>query len=341
VNVVLQSLMHCNVFVQLLNKIAASNFPSKKLPVFTKFAQLNNEFKPSKNFPPQPLLPEFFYDLLLPFSERTGVPYKTGDQVNQQDAQEFMNFLLDLMHEELVPLLTKADKAGQNGHQQEENSEEWEEVGKKNKSAIIVSKGESFAVSPITLIFGGKLRSIVRMHHQGAKPSVTIQPFYCLHLDIDVPQVKTIEDALTLFMSPEQLEGYQDKRNVEVSAQKQTTIEQLPRVMLLHLKRFAYDTSQALKLDKFVSFPLHLKVKSFLSSEKKATDAEKQYSLFAVVSHHGKVPAKGHYTCDVYHHHHHHHQGGEWIEFDDNHVSRVTQKVVQGRTAYLLLYQQL
>jgi hypothetical protein len=69
---------------------------------------------------------------------------------------------------------------------------------------------------------------------------------------------------------------------IQVQAQKQTTIEQLPRVMMIHLKRFTYDTSQAHKLDKFVSFPLRLSLKNaFLSSEKIATDAQKQYSLFA------------------------------------------------------------
>jgi len=333
VNVVLQSLMHSNVFLQLVDRVATNNFPTNMIPVFSKFIQLNKEFKPSKRQPPPPLLPEFFFDLLLPFSERTGIPHKTGDSINQQDAQEFMTFLLDMMHEELLPLLDMHEKVEQNGQEPEEESEEWEEVGKKNKSAIIVSKGESFAASPISLIFGGKLRSIVK--RQGAKSSVTIQPFYCLHLDIDVPQVKNIEDALTLFMSPEQLEGYTcSKRNVEVQAQKQTTIEQLPRVMMLHLKRFAYDTSQAHKLDKFVSFPLRLAVKnSFLSTEKIATEAQKQYSLFAVVSHHGKVPAKGHYTCDIF-------SKGEWLEFDDSHVSRVTSKFVLSRKAYLLLYQQ-
>ena len=42
----------------------------------------------------------------------------------------------------------------------------------------------SFAESHITEIFGGKMRSAV--HHQGAKESATVQPFFTLPLDIQV-----------------------------------------------------------------------------------------------------------------------------------------------------------
>ena len=48
----------------------------------------------------------------------------------------------------------------------------------------VLTQVSSFAESHITEIFGGKMRSAV--HHQGAKESATVQPFFTLPLDIQV-----------------------------------------------------------------------------------------------------------------------------------------------------------
>lgn len=322
-------------------------------PTITTTRDNNNNNTSTKQYAQTapPLLPEFFFDVLQPFSERTGIPYKDGDKVNQQDAQEFLTYILDRMHEEflLVHNSSTSNKQSQSSSSSSSNGDEgWEEVGKKNKSAVVLTK-DTYAQSIISHTFGGKQRSSVRKHGQGgqqgsSKASVTIQPFYCLHLDIDKPNIKTLEDAIDAYMEPEKLEGYtDDTRGVEVQASKQTTIEALPRVLIIHLKRFAYDSSQARKLDKYVSFPAKLTLKKhFLSNDKVAPDPKKrEYTLCSVVEHHGKVAVKGHYTCDI-------NTsilskaGGppEWLNFDDQIVRRVTPKDVQLRLAYLLFYVQ-
>jgi ubiquitin C-terminal hydrolase len=356
-NVVLQSLMNCHIFVYLLSKLNAMDLPKEQYHVLSKFLQLFHEFKTppallsqSKGSPAakqkhanlllaKPLLPDFFFDLFTAFGKRAGTVVKDGEHVRQQDAQEFLCFLLDSMHEELlsmdneIPEKEERKSAEIHGEDKSAESDGWEEVGRKNTTSIILTK-DTYSPSPISHIFGGKLRSSVRK--QGDKASVTIQPFYCLPLDIEPPQVKTLEDALTLFMSPEMLEGYTcSKRNVEIHASKQTTLEQLPKVLILVLKRFTYDSSQAHKLDKHVSFPSHLAIRSsFLSHDRVATDAQRQYKLFAVASHHGKVPAKGHYTCDI-------NINDHWFHFDDTSVISVPPQTVQSRKAYILFYKQL
>jgi len=238
------------------------------------------------------------------------------------------------MHEEFESTAKRSDEKGKTkglSKAKEDFGEEWEQVGRKNKTSIILTKENEFTASPISQIFGGQLRSSVK--RQGGKASVTIQPFYCLHLDIEAPQVRTLDDALSLFMSPELLEGYTcDKKNVEVHASKRMTLERLPTILVVHFKRFSY-TNYALKIEKHVSFLPQLEIKNALLSRDLPVEA-RSYSLFAVVSHHGQYLAKGHYTCDIYSP-----SNSEWLHFDDSHVSRVPSKIVQNRQAYLLLYQ--
>lgn len=65
-----------------------------------------------------------------------------------------------------------------------EEDGDWLEIGPKNKTTITRDVQEEGKVSPISLIFGGRLRSVVKA--QGLKASVTLQPFQSLQLDISV-----------------------------------------------------------------------------------------------------------------------------------------------------------
>jgi hypothetical protein len=66
----------------------------------------------------------------------------------------------------------------------QQDAEDWLEVGPKNKMSITRDVQEEGKVSPISLIFGGRLRSVVKA--QGLKASATLQPFNSLQLDISV-----------------------------------------------------------------------------------------------------------------------------------------------------------
>lgn len=81
--------------------------------------------------------------------------------------------------------------------------------------------------------------------------SISLQPFFDLSLDIHGARCRSIEDALCQFISKEDL-------NKERAAHKTVTLERLPAVLVLHLKRFVYKGNQAEKLTKLVSFPVEL-----------------------------------------------------------------------------------
>ncbi len=58
------------------------------------------------------------------------------------------------------------------------------------------------------------------------------------------------------------------------------------------------------------------------------------YDLIAVVHHHGRTPAAGHYTADV------RQPDGKWLRFDDADLMSVPlARVVDDNKAYLLFYQ--
>lgn len=207
----------------------------------------------------------------------------------------------------------------------------WLEVGPKQKAAITRSSGGIITESPITKIFGGKLRSELRV--PGMKNSVTLEPYQPLQLDIGAPQVNNIIDALKGLTRPETLHGdFNSPRGPGALATKQVTIETLPPVLILHLKRFQYDNAGGTqKIWKKVGYPLELEIPKEVFPQHKrggllAHGGLPKYRLIGVVYHHGKNASGGHYTVDV-----RRQEGREWIRLDDTIIRRVrSEDVAEG-----------
>lgn len=256
---------------------------------------------------------------------------------HQQDAEEFLGFLLEGLHDECVHVMqtsgsTEASAAAtpnvpstpvlsQSGSVSGE-ANGWLEVGPKQKAAVTRSSGMRLD-SPITKIFGGTLRSVLRV--PGLKDSVTMEPYQPLQLDIHLPSVHSIIDALKGLTKPETITGdFKSPRGPSVTATKQVSIETLPPVLILHLKRFQYDNSGGTqKIWKKVGYPLELEIpKEVFARQKQGAILSHgglpKYRLSAVVYHHGKNASGGHYTVDV-----RRQDGREWIRLDDTVIRRV------------------
>lgn len=206
----------------------------------------------------------------------------------------------------------------------------WLEVGPKQKAAITRLSG-AIAESPVTKIFGGKIRSELRV--PGMKNSVTSEPYQPLQLDIGSPQVNNITDALKGLTRSETLHGdFSSPRGPGVAATKQMFIDTLPPVLILHLKRFQYDNAGGTqKIWKRVGYPLELEIpKEVFPPHKRgglaAHGGLPRYRLIGVVYHHGKNASGGHYTVDV-----RRQEGREWIRLDDTIIRRVrSEDVAEG-----------
>jgi hypothetical protein len=74
-------------------------------------------------------------------------------------------------------------------------------------------------------------------------------------------KAQSVKDALEILVGRDQLEGVTCSRtNQEIEAWQQVTLEDLPLVLLLHLKWFDYKLDGASKIVKCVEFPIDLKV---------------------------------------------------------------------------------
>jgi len=261
---------------------------------------------------------------------------------HQQDAQEFLGFLLEELHEECARAMRssttnssgRTTPAGSvsNFSEHAEGEGGWMEVGHKQKPAITRSSGAISTESPVTSIFGGKLRSELKV--SGNKLSVTLEPYSPLQLDIGAPQVHNIIDALKGLTRPESMQGeFYSSRGQKTTATKQVFIETLPPVLILHLKRFHYDstTKRAEKIWKKVGYPLELELPKEvfpLQTRNKfiAHGGLPKYRLTGVIYHHGKNANGGHYTVDI-----RRQDDREWIRIDDTVIRRVrSEEVAEG-----------
>lgn len=210
------------------------------------------------------------------------------------------------------------------------NDAGWQEVGPKQKASTTRASGDSANETPITKIFAGSYRSELRV--QGKKPSITTQPYQPLQLDIGAPEIHNIVDALKGWTRSETVQGdFQSPRGPNVTATKQSFIETLPPVLILHLKRFEFHNSGGTqKIWKKVGYPLELTIpKEVFPQAKRAQIALSglpKFRLDGVIYHHGQNASSGHYTVDV-----RRQEGQEWIRIDDTVIRRIrSEDVAEG-----------
>ncbi|OVA07193.1 Ubiquitin carboxyl-terminal hydrolases family 2 [Macleaya cordata] len=116
-------------------------------------------------------------------------------------------------------------------------------------------------------------------------------------------------------------------------ASKKLDLWRLPEILIIHLKRFSYSRFMKNKLETFVNFPIHdLDLSAYIAC--KNGQSSYRYVLYAVSNHYGSMGG-GHYTAFVYH------GGNQWFDFDDSHVSPVSEDKIKTSAAYVLFYRRV
>lgn len=316
----MQALLFDQHFHNMFQKLSMMNLDKNTYPLTKKMIRFIKEFKPMSKSNNRieagnPFVPEYILDYMK------GVDQSLFIMGSQQDAHEFLIFILDRLHEELAVTAESFDTLSP----QFEGllDEGWEEVGVRNRKS---RKQEiQFKKSIISHTFCGSMRSMFKKRN--VKDSLTVQPFYTLHLPIH-KDVDTVEDALRAMVVRETLDN---------NAQKQISIEQLPRVLILQLKRFVFDEKSAVgrKITRKIAFDADLSLDKSIIPEFRlpANDPSRRYTLSSVICHHGKDASGGHYSTYVQH------GCGKWMHMNDHQCTVVSQDHVLEQQAYILIYQ--
>ncbi|XP_017289639.1 ubiquitin carboxyl-terminal hydrolase 2a isoform X1 [Kryptolebias marmoratus] len=243
---------------------------------------------------------------------------------NQQDAQEFLRFLLDGLHNEVNRVTVRP-----RGIMEDFDHLPDEEKGKKMWSKYLERED-----SKIVDLFVGQLRSSLTCSHCGFCSTV-FDPFW----DLSLPIAKkgygevSLMDCMRLFTKEDVLDGDEKPTCYRCKARrrctKKFTIQNFPKILVLHLKRFS-EARRTSKLSTFVNFPMKdLDLREFASEN--STNAV--YNLYAVSNHSGTTMG-GHYTAYC-----RNPNSGEWYTFNDSRVTPMSSSQVRSSDAYVLFYE--
>lgn len=243
-NSVLQALYFCQPFREKVLESKIKNKRNNKETLLSCLADLfhtiANQKKKTGSYAPKK------------FINRLRKENEVFDNYMQQDAHEFLNYLLN----------TIAD-------------------------LLRVEKGDKTAITWVHEIFQGTLTNETRCL---TCESMSSKDEDFIDLSVDVEQNTSLTHCLRVFSKTETLGSehkyYCEKCCSKQEAQKRMRIKKPPIILALHLKRFKYMESQNrhTKLTSRVVFPLELRLFNKTSS---GEGDDRLYDLFAVVIHCG------------------------------------------------------
>lgn len=147
-----------------------------------------------------------------------------------------------------------------------------------------------------------------------------------------------LKDCITQFTNAERLGAddpwYCPKCKKHQQAIKKFDIWSLPKVLIIHLKRFSFSRSWRDKIDTLVEFPVEgLDMSSYVHNPEQKKQKQLIYNLIGVANHFGGLGG-GHYTAYAKNA-----IQNAWYSFDDALVTHTSANNVVTRSAYVLFYQ--
>jgi len=244
---------------------------------------------------------------------------------NQEDSQEFLRYLLEGLHEDVNRVLTKPQPINSEIDSSlsvcEQAMEAWKRYLRRDDSHLVD-------------LFVGQLKSTLRCSDCGYE-SVTFEPFWDLSLGIPSKSGEvSLLDCFDSFTREEVLDGDEmptcEQCKARKKCSKRYSLYRLPKILVIHLKRFSPTERFRQKLGTTVTFPL---TGLSLSRYADSVSASCTYNCYAVSNHSGTLYS-GHYTAYAKHP-----QSGQWYSFNDSRVSKCSSSSVMSNENYLLFFE--
>lgn len=331
-NSVLQALYFCKPFRDKVLEYKSKNKRSNKETLLTCLADLFHNIATQKK-KTGCLAPKKFVAKLRKENQ-------VFDNYHQQDAHEFLNYLLntigDLLNEEQHESSNLNSTTTSNSNQANDTQTNAAPSSKTDQSSNASTPTKTW----IHDIFQGTLTNETRCLNC---ESLSSKDEDFLDLSVEILANSSITHCLDVFSNTETLSSehkyYCENCCSKQEAQKRMLIKKSPMILALHLKRFKYMESQSrhTKLTYRVVFPLELRIFN------KTGNDDKLYDLVAVVIHCGPGPNRGHYISIVK-------SFGLWLLFDDELVDKIDAYSIEeffgltndqktSESGYILFYQ--
>lgn len=227
----------------------------------------------------------------------------------QQDAQEFLRYLINGLHDELNKAKCRPKR---------------QLVEPKSSQEAWNSYRERIDDSKLIELFVGQFSSVIKCTDCGNE-STCWDPFW--DLSLAVPRYRSrvdIEECLAAFTEQETLDGNEQPFCSSCKKHRRSTkrlsIVRSPKILIIHLKKFSNDG---------------YKLSSDINVNQTITIDSKRYELYACVCHHGFSSRSGHYTAYCQY-------DSKWYHLNDEKVKDATDSFSMStlKDAYVLFYRQ-
>jgi ubiquitin C-terminal hydrolase len=256
----------------------------------------------------QVIRPKSFFENISNF-------HKKYFSLQQQDAHEFLLYLLDILHETIsYPIEVEISGEIKNDHDSlmKKSLETWKKFYENSYSYIIE-------------LFNGSTINKTECHNCGAK-NIIFESYNTLNLDIISKH--NLYECLDMYFNTDNVRNWKcEKCNKIGECNKMIGGWTFPDYLIINLKRGITNKDTS-----FIDFPI--KDLNLTKYNSNSNSNNYIYDLYAVCNHSGNMMSGGHYYSYCKN------LDGDWYEFNDANVSRFKSNVkVVSSDATILFYQ--
>lgn len=277
------------------------------------------------------------------FKKLVGQKNDMWDENNHQDAQEFINFLISQLEEEVG---TKTMFIPGSKEIIVDNRDVIKSFDIVN-STISKYQYQSREFSIMKELFNGMIATNKKCIYCKSS-SLTFEPFTTLSITIPIKSKKHLDkdfhlyECLDEFIKEEQLDK-DNKMNCNLCGFKnrgktRTTLWETPKILIIHIKRFLVNSFgiKTSKITNNVEYPIDLDLTKYFN--KNSIHSNTKYQLFGINLHHSIGQNNninfGHYVSIV-----RNMINGKWHLFnDDKPIIELNEEHIQNKNAYMLFY---